>query len=387
MKRILIVNNNLHIGGVQKSLVNLLNTIHGQYDISLVLFHPTGELLKQIPKDVKLLPIRSGYLFWGMTKYDTAGKPLWLLGRACWAAITRVFGRGVATRLMGLGQKKLTGYDAAISYLHDAGEKVFYGGCNDFVLRHVPNAKKITVLHCDYSLCGANTPQNRKRYEQFDVIAACSDGCAKQFVRCIPELEDKVTTLYNCHDFEGIIRAAEADPRTFSDDCVNIVTVARLGVEKGVLRAVEALGTMTDLHNYHYYIVGDGIQRPQIEARIRALGLENKITLLGEKANPYGYIKAADLLLIPSVSEAAPMVIGEAAALGTPILSTLTSSAKDMIENPGYGWVCENSQAGLRHMLCRILSQPQLLEEKKQNLSRISQNNSLALEQLAQIIQ
>ena len=46
--------------------------------------------------------------------------------------------------------------------------------------------------------------------------------------------------------------------------------------------------------------------------------------------NPYGYIKAADLLLIPSYNEAAPLVIGEAAGLETPILSTETSSAKEM---------------------------------------------------------
>ena len=40
--------------------------------------------------------------------------------------------------------------------------------------------------------------------------------------------------------------------------------------------------------------------------------LSENVTLLGEKENPYGYIKAADLLLIPSYSEAATMVIGEA---------------------------------------------------------------------------
>ena len=71
--------------------------------------------------------------------------------------------------------------------------------------------------------------------------------------------------------------------------------------------------------------------------------LENIVTMLGEKANPYPYIKKADMLLISSVSEAAPMVIGESAFLGTPILSTRTSSAKEMIEEKGYGWVCENS--------------------------------------------
>lgn len=39
MERILIVNNNMHIGGVQKSLLNLLTDIHGRYDVTLLLFY------------------------------------------------------------------------------------------------------------------------------------------------------------------------------------------------------------------------------------------------------------------------------------------------------------------------------------------------------------
>lgn len=39
MKRVLIVNNNMHIGGVQKALVNLLHEIHGDYEVTLLLFY------------------------------------------------------------------------------------------------------------------------------------------------------------------------------------------------------------------------------------------------------------------------------------------------------------------------------------------------------------
>lgn len=45
MKRILIVNNNMHIGGVQKALLNLLQTLHADYDITLLLFYCGGALL------------------------------------------------------------------------------------------------------------------------------------------------------------------------------------------------------------------------------------------------------------------------------------------------------------------------------------------------------
>ena len=52
MKRILIVNNNMHIGGVQKALLNLLQTLHADYDITLLLFSCGGALLNEVPADV-----------------------------------------------------------------------------------------------------------------------------------------------------------------------------------------------------------------------------------------------------------------------------------------------------------------------------------------------
>jgi len=378
MKKLLIVNNNMHLGGVQKALVNLLACIHDRYEITLALFSPVGALLEQIPSDVEILPVRSAYRYLGMTGADTAGKPLQKLGRSFYAAITRLLGRDAAIGLMALGQKPLAGYDVAISFLHDAGDRVFYGGCNDFVLRHVQARRKLTFLHCDFSLVGGSTPANLQRYRAFDGIAACSEGCRERFVACAPQLDHKVTTVYNCHNFESIRQQAEQAAVSLPAGRVNILTVARLGKEKGVPRAIEALGQLQE-RNFHYYIVGDGVQRPQVTEAIARLGLQEQVTLVGELKNPYGYVKAADLLLIPSVSEAAPMVIGEAACLGTPVLTTETSSAKEMVEDTGFGWVCPNSVAGLTEGLRAFLQAP---EKRMPALP----DNRLALAQFARLL-
>ena len=376
MKKLLIVNNNMHLGGVQKALVNLLGCIHDRCEVTLALFHPEGELMAAIPKDVKVIPVTSGYRYLGMPSADARGGQKLL--RSFFAAVTRLLGRNAAISLMALGQHRLRGYDLAISYLHDAGDKMFYGGCNDFVLRHVEAKTKVTCLHCDFSLVGGNTPGNQKRYAAFDGILACSDGCKERFLSCMPRLRDRVTTLYNCHDFESIRSQAEEAAVSLPKERVNIVTVARLGREKGVPRAIEALAQLKNA-NYHYYIVGDGIQRPLVEAAIAKYGLQDRVTLVGEMKNPYGYVKAADLLLIPSVSEAAPMVIGEAACLGTPVLTTETSSAREMVEATGYGWVVENSIEGIAQGLERFLQNPQ-------KPAFPPPDNEKALEQLAAII-
>lgn len=379
MKKLLIVNNNLHIGGVQRALVDLLKQLGGKYDVTLALFHPEGELLPQIPEWVKILPVRSAYRYLGLSRYDVAGKPFLKLRRGFYAGLCRVFGRDKVISLMALRQKKLCGFDVAISYLHDGSDKVFYGGCNDFVLRHTDAAKKITFLHCDYSMCGADTAKNAARYEKFDVIAACSQGCADVFTGILPAFLKKVVVVPNIQDYNNIRRSASAAAVTLPEGRVNILTVARLGKEKGVGRAVEAFARLARLSGkYHYYVIGDGILRPQIEEAIRVNGLQEQITLLGEMENPYGYIQAADLLLIPSVSEAAPLVIGEAACLGTPVLSTCTSSAVEMVEKTGYGRVCGNTVEDMAQLLEELVSDPSEIQKRKQYLQTLQMDNEAA---------
>lgn len=386
MKKILIVNNNMHIGGVQKALVDLLWNIRGQYDITLLLFCRCGDYLNALPPDVRVITTDTAYKYLGMSGSDACSLSQ-KLGRSFFASITRLFGRSFAIALMALGQKTLEGYDVAISYLHNGADRAFYGGCNDFVLRHISAKKKITFLHCDYMLCGANTANNAKQYQEFDVIAACSQGCADAFKLENSTLAQKVKVVYNCHDFKSIRQKAEAAPVSLQEGKINIVTVARLGREKGVERALRVIAGLGKLkEKLHYYVIGDGVLMPVLRRIIQEENLNGCVTLCGAQTNPYRYMKAADLLLIPSYSEAAPLVIGEAACLGTPILSTETSSAREMIENTGYGWVCENSEKAMQEALQRLLADTSVLDEKKLALTNREFGNEAAVSQFVKLV-
>ena len=387
MKKIIIVDNNLHIGGVQKALVNLLWNIRNRYDITLLLFHPEGPYINELPTEVRDITPERGYRYLGMPGSDA--KTLKdKLGRAFYAGISRVFGRKYAIAWMKKGQKPVGEYDVAISYLHNSGAKSFYGGCNDFVLNHVSAKRKIAFLHCDYTLSGCNTPDNNRQYAQFDTIAACSRGCAATFLSVNPDLVDRVKVVPNCHRFDQIQQMAEAAPVSLAEEKINLLTVARLGREKGVERALEAIAGLGALKNrIHYYIVGDGAQKTVLLGTLKKEQLESCVTLCGKLDNPYGYMKAADLLLIPSRSEAAPLVIGEAASLGTPILSMKTSSAVEMIEETGFGWVCENNVQAMTDALARLIADPGLLCQKTNDMKSDSLNNEAAIAQYSQCLE
>lgn len=53
--KILIVNNNMEIGGIQKSLANLLSEISTKHDVTLFLFNPEGALMDEIPENVQVI--------------------------------------------------------------------------------------------------------------------------------------------------------------------------------------------------------------------------------------------------------------------------------------------------------------------------------------------
>lgn len=379
----------MHIGGVQKSLVNLLKETASDYDITLLLFYKGGALLKDIPENVKVIETRSPFKYLGMTKNDVKGHPLGFIIRSLFAVMARLFGISAVTKIMSVFQKNINGYDVAVSFLHSGRPKVFYGGCNEFVVRNISAEKKISFIHCDYKTVSENSDNNRKLYEHFDVLAACSEGCKNSFLSVMPEFADRVTVVPNCSDFEDIRAKALSGETVDNNGRMNIVTVARLGKEKGVTRAVNAISELdkSSRDKIHYYIIGQGTEYAEIASIISEKELDDVVTLCGEKNNPYGYIRSAELLLIPSVSEAAPMVIAEAACLGTPILSTETSSADDMIEKSGFGIVCENSAEGIKDGLEKIILDPDILKKFIDNIKNTHFDNSVGASRFAEIIQ
>lgn len=376
----------MHIGGVQKALVNLLKEIASEYEVTLLLFYKGGELLRDVPENVRVITACRVLRGWGATREDAGGLRL-QLSRAFSAAITRAAGRKWICRILFPFQKKLRGYDVAISYLHSGNDHVFYGGCNEFVLRCTEAEKKISFLHCDYEKMHAGSRYNASIYQKFDAIAACSAGCKDAFSAVFPELKQKVQVVHNCHDYERLHHDAAQAPAALSKTSVNVVTLSRFGREKGVLRGIQAVADVQRAgKRLRYFIIGNGVEYPKAAAMVKQLGLETSVTLLGEMLNPYGYLKAADVLLIPSFSEAAPMVIGEAASLGTPVLSTRTSSAEEMIVCSGYGWVCDNTQVGITEGLERLLANPEILESHRESLEKMEFTNSEAITEFRHLI-
>ena len=107
MKKLLIVCDNMHVGGIQKSLVNFLNACRGKYDIALLLLFPKGLLLKEIPSDVKLLTPCFPLRVLGAYRSDLKKNPLAYAWKAFLVLLARFFTKKAAFLVASVVQKKL----------------------------------------------------------------------------------------------------------------------------------------------------------------------------------------------------------------------------------------------------------------------------------------
>lgn len=86
----------------------------------------------------------------------------------------------------------------------------------------------------------------------------------------------------------------------------------------------------------------------------------------------------ADLLLMTSWHEAAPMVIDEARVLSLPVFSVKTTSSDEMVSECGCGWVCENDQTALNTALTAVLKAPERIQAIRTHLSECHFGNENA---------
>lgn len=389
MKKIIIVNNNMKVGGVQKSLYNLLWSIDGRYDVTLLLFRAVGEYADRLPPNVKILECGSLFRYFGASQDECRMHLRDRLERGVLAAACKLFGRSAVMPVILGSQKQLPEqYDCALSFLHDGKEKSFYGGTQDFVLRRIPAQKKIAFLHCDYERSGANHIRNNRLLAQFDTIAACSEGCRASFARCVPGLADRCVTVRNCHRLEEIRALAEEEPVCYEPGSVHVVMVSRLAREKGMERGIHAV-TNCIRHNLlvTLHIVGSGPMEQKLRTLAEELEVAERVRFYGEQNNPYRYIRNADLFLMTSYHEAAPMVIEEAKLLGVPVLTVETTSSEEMVTQANCGWVCKNSQEALNASLLDVLSSKTLLQEKRALLQGCRMSNDAAIKQFVEMIE
>jgi len=135
--------------------------------------------------------------------------------------------------------------------------------------------------------------------------------------------------------------------------------------EKNIGFILDALALIKD-KPFQLYMVGTGYAVREIRHRISALGLQDRITLLGnihDRERLKRIDAAADLFLFPSLYDNAPLVVREAAAMHTPALMLQESTAAEVINADVNGFLTPNDIHAYAKQITYLMEHPDILQK------------------------
>ena len=170
-------------------------------------------------------------------------------------------------------------------------------------------------------------------------VVAVSQG-VKHTLMVLGVPADRIHVLPNPVLAEDFQRAVEqpVDHPWFSDPSRPVVIgVGRLSPEKDFATLVRAFARIRHATRSRLVLVGEGGERPAIEALVTELGLADDVWLAGHQASPCAMIARSRVLVSSSRFEGAPLVVVEALACGCPVVATRTLGASETLEDGRYG--------------------------------------------------
>lgn len=128
------------------------------------------------------------------------------------------------------------------------------------------------------------------------------------------------------------IRAAVRKELGVADAEQMLLSVGELIPRKNHEAVIRALADKEKIKDtqFQYFICGQGVLKEYLQKRIDALGLTNKVTLLGYRTDIRNLLYAADLFVFPSKQEGMPVALLEAVAAGVEVVASDIRGNRDL---------------------------------------------------------
>jgi glycosyltransferase involved in cell wall biosynthesis len=166
-----------------------------------------------------------------------------------------------------------------------------------------------------------------------------------------------------------------------------VLCVSNLEPVKGVEFLLQGCAALVRSgRDFACHVIGDGSLRPGLERMVSGLGLDQHVRLLGTRPHSElpDWYRAADLFVLPSLSEGVPNVLLEATACGVPFVATRVGGVPEIAHLGEHELVPPADPQSLARAMMHRLSQGQSLKPQELSSGRMRSHASAAAE-LAEI--
>lgn len=327
----LIAINTTNIGGVEKSLLNFIDTIYEESDITLVVSQSNGKLLDYLPEKIKIVPL-----------FSTSK-----LNNLIYKILTLFFPQVMRFIL----HKKIKGqnFDYVIAYIE------FFP---TVILKKIKaNKKKVAFIHTDlrafykykYLLYNA-----WNAYKEYDVINCVSKSTKESLEGLGKEFKAKINIIPNVQNVKKVVEKSKESGVDMDASKKNFVCITRLAPPKAPERLLE-LAKIFRSENVMFHVIGGGKQLHELQAQANNEKIENVIKFYGHQDNPYKFLRQADVLLCVSEYEGFGMVFEEAKILKKIIITTDVADVKKTVQGK-FGFVCDNNLTNLANTIKKYIN-------------------------------
>jgi len=186
-------------------------------------------------------------------------------------------------------------------------------------------------------------------------VVCVSENDRREFIArglCAPE---KLRVIHNAFS-----RDTQASRPPFAGGVPTIGFVGRLVDQKGCEYLVRAVPAVLEAHpDTRFLIVGDGLERPRLEAMARELGVSSAVEFAGYQPEPAPLIERMDVVVVPSIYDPFPLVTLEAMILSRPVVGAAVGGIPEQVEDGRTGILVPPRDAGsIASALIRLISQP-----------------------------
>lgn len=390
-KKILFIASNLNTGGVQKSLISLLNCFDfDKYDVDLYLLSKEGVLQDFVPKNVNFIELNFDSSFFKKFPYCIKelcrNKSFYLIyKRLVHVLISRVdrgYGAIYMSKVIPKIDKK---YDAIIDY---GGQQLCY-----YMVDKLDASKKITFFHNNYKNWDYYFRADKKYYDKVDYIFTVSNECKKSLIDYFPKCKNKIGVIHNIVSEKTIKKMSKYNVfnnKKFnpSGKEIKLLTLGRPTLDKGYDYCIKVCKMLkNEGYDFKWYSIGMSNEIEKFKQMAKEYSVEDRFIFLEETTNPYKYIDKVDICVHPSRFEGKAIAVDEMKILCKPILITNFDTVYDQIENGIEGIIVDMDEESIFNKLKELIESEDLRNKLIRNLESKDFSNEYEVLKLYTVIE